>query len=234
MEIKKTPEADLEKERIIFFLMGFTVALSLLFISLEWQSTGTENYDWKTLGPVLIESEFTGVNQTENNIQGKSQANSGSEIVFEDYKITNDPIVVEIPVHSSTTHSFSELNETPLLQTKNEPISHFSKEMNENPAISEETMPQFPGGQTALIRFIYENIQYPVVALKQRIEGRVWCSFIVESDGSISDIQLEERVYFFLDEEALRVLKMMPSWIPGKVNGENIRVKIYIPIVFKS
>jgi protein TonB len=105
--------------------------------------------------------------------------------------------------------------------------------METDAVISAETMPQFPGGQTALIRFIYENIQYPPVALKQRIEGRVWCSFIVEADGSISNIRLEESVYIFLDEEAVRVLKKMPAWSPGRTKGENVRVKIYIPIVFK-
>ena len=94
-------------------------------------------------------------------------------------------------------------------------------------------MPQFPGGNVELIRFIYSHIQYPQAALKQRIQGRVWCSFIVDRDGTISDVALEQGIYIFLDEEALRVLKTMPPWIPGKTQGESVRVKVYLPIVFK-
>jgi protein TonB len=96
-----------------------------------------------------------------------------------------------------------------------------------------EVMPQFPGGNVELIRYIYNHIQYPPAALKQRIHGRVWCSFIVNQDGMVSDVVLEQGIYVFLDEEAVRVLKTMPPWIPGKTQGKNVRVKVYLPVVFK-
>jgi protein TonB len=233
MEIKKTPEADLEKGRTIFFLMGFAVALSGFFVLLEWKSPRTDPADWTSFGPVFIENEFDGINRQEISVPTGLPVNSDIEIVYEDYVITEEIPVIEQPENTAITHSITELEEIPLVRINNALIAPVENETVSDPVTSAEEMPQFPGGQAGLIRFIYEHIQYPSVALKQRIEGRVWCSFIVETDGSTSNVQLENGVYVFLDEEALRVLKMMPAWIPGRTNGENVRVKVYIPIVFK-
>jgi len=233
MEIKKTPEADLEKGRIIFFLMGFAVVLSGFFVLLEWQSPENGSSDWTSLRPVFIENEFEGVNRPETSAPTGLPVNSEPEIVYEDYVITNELPVIEKPEEIPVALSYPEPDELPIPLIKNESTTPVETEANAEPVISAETMPQFPGGQTAMIRFIYENIQYPPVALKQRIEGRVWCSFIVETDGSISNVRLENGIYIFLDEEAVRVIKRMPAWIPGQTNGENVRVKVYIPIVFR-
>ena len=230
MEIKKTPEADLEKGRITFFLMGFAVVLSGFFVLLEWQSSGTDTSDWASLGPVFIENEFEGGPGTEESGSIVPSEISEPETVYEDYVIADDiPFVEE---DTAITLSYPESDEKPLTSVKNETV--ISDEVDADAiTASAEVLPQFPGGQTALIRFIYENIRYPSTALKQRIEGRVWCSFIVETDGSVSNVQLEKGVYIFLDEEAVRVLKNMPAWIPGRTKEEIIPVKVYIPIVFK-
>ena len=233
MEIKKTPEADLEKGRLTFFLMGFAVALSGFFVLLEWQGSGIENSDWSSLGPVFIENEFEGGIRTEESVSIVPPEILEPEIVYEDYIITEDIPVVEKFEEPVSTPLNPESDETLLSQQKSETVAQVETKENAKAATSAEIMPQFPGGQTALIRFIYQNIQYPSAALKQRIEGRVWCSFIVETDGSISNVSLEEGVYIFLDEEAIRVLKTMPAWSPGRTNGENVRVKVYIPIVFR-
>ena len=233
MEIKKTPEADLEKRRIIFFLMGFAVALSGFFVLMQWQSPDSDTSDWTSLGPVFIENEFEGVKRQEQAPPAAAPKNTEQEIVYENYAITND--VPEKPEENAAiAPPETESDETPLFQAENESITAADDaETQADIAASADTLPQFPGGQPALIRFIYTNIRYPSVALKQRIEGRVWCSFVVETDGSISGVQLEKGVYAFLDEEAVRVMKIMPAWIPAQTNGEKIRVKVYIPIVFK-
>ncbi|MCL1934587.1 MAG: TonB family protein [Candidatus Azobacteroides sp.] len=233
MEIKKTPEADLEKGRITFFLMGFAVALSGFFVLLEWQSSETDTSDWETLGPVFIENEFEGGIKTEESESGSIAPPeiSKPEIVYEDYVIADDVPVVKEDTAIAFSHSKSD--EKPITPVKNETVIPNETDTDTVTAASTEVLPQFPGGQTALIRFIYENIRYPSTALKQRIEGRVWCSFIVEPDGSVSNVQLEKGVYIFLDEEAVRVLKNMPAWIPGRTKGENVAIKVYIPIVFK-
>ena len=231
MEIKKTPEADLEQGRFIFFLMGFAVVLSGFFVLLEWQNPKTSGLDWTSLVPVFIENEFEGGNRAEEFVSNIPEL----EIVYEDYVITDDvPVVEKSEDEVILPPDIEEEEESLPFQVKNESLFPVEQGMNVEDAVtSAEIMPLFPGGQTALIRYIYENIQYPSTALKQRIEGRVWCSFVVETDGSISNVQLEESVYIFLDDEALRVLKNMPAWTPGRTNGENVRVKVYIPIVFK-
>jgi len=92
---------------------------------------------------------------------------------------------------------------------------------------------EFQDGKTALLRYIYQNIHYPPAALKQRINGRVICSFIVNEDGSLSDITLVQGVYIFLDEEVLRVIGSMPLWKPAMRDGEPIKVKYIMPVVFR-
>ncbi len=91
---------------------------------------------------------------------------------------------------------------------------------------------EFKSLQTAIFRYVYLNIKYPDVAYKQRIQGRVVYSFILNKDGSISDIKLVKGVYIFLDEEVLRVIKSMPAWEPVKKDGKPIKAKLYLPVVF--
>ena len=233
MEIKKTPEADLEKGRIIFFLMSFAVALSGFFVLLQWQSSETDNFDWKSLGPVFIENEFESINRPEQSAPATLPKNSEPEIVYEDYVIKDDVQAIEKQEDTVVVPPHSMEDERLLSQSKNETIAPNIEATDKEAFVSADTLPQFPGGQTALIRFIYQHIQYPPAALKQRIDGRVWCSFVVEPDGSVSNVQLEKGVYAFLDDEAVRVLKMMPAWLPGRTNGKNVRVKVYMPVVFK-
>jgi len=233
MEIKKTPEADLEKGRLTFFLMGFAVVLSGFFVILEWQTSVDEYSDWRSFGPVFIENEFIAGNHEEKPAQGVMPKISEPETVYEDYVITDDIQEVETAEDMAVYASYQAPDEIPVSQTGEETVVVADSKPSTEVVVYAEKMPLFPGGQFALIQFFFQNVQYPPAALKKRIQGRVWCSFIVETDGSISNISLEEGVNALLDEEALRVLKNMPAWIPGQTNGENIRVKVYIPIVFK-
>ena len=96
-----------------------------------------------------------------------------------------------------------------------------------------EQPPQFPGGQSALLSWLSQNIHYPPVAEENGIYGRVVVSFVVESDGSISNVQVVRGVDPSLDKEAVRVTKAMPKWLPGKQNGQAVRVKYNLPVTFK-
>ena len=96
-----------------------------------------------------------------------------------------------------------------------------------------EEMPSFPGGQGALMAFLSSNIKYPVVAQENGVQGRVIVGFVVEKDGSISDVKVMRSVDPSLDREALRVVKAMPKWKPGKQNGSAVRVKYTVPVVFR-
>lgn len=96
-----------------------------------------------------------------------------------------------------------------------------------------EVMPQFPGGQIAMLKYIMENIKYPEQAMKEGIQGRVTVRFIVEKDGSISDVKPVLSVHPLLNKEAVRVVKSMPKWTPGKQNGKPVRVRFNVPVMFK-
>lgn len=96
-----------------------------------------------------------------------------------------------------------------------------------------EVMPQFPGGQIAMLKYIMENMKYPEQAMKEGIQGRVAVRFIVEKDGSISDVKPILSVHPLLNKEAVRVVKSMPKWSPGKQNGKPVRVRFNLPVMFK-
>ena len=96
-----------------------------------------------------------------------------------------------------------------------------------------EVMPQYPGGQIAMLKYIMKNIKYPKQAMKEGIQGRVTVRFIVEKDGSISDVKPVLSVHPLLNKEAVRVVKSMPKWSPGKHNGKPVRVRFNLPVMFK-
>ena len=96
-----------------------------------------------------------------------------------------------------------------------------------------EVMPSFPGGQGALIQYLNSHVQSPVVAQANGIQGRVTISFVVERDGSITDVKVARSVDPSLDKEAARVVSSMPRWTPGKQNGSAVRVKFNVPVVFR-
>ena len=96
-----------------------------------------------------------------------------------------------------------------------------------------EQMPEYPGGMQAMIEFLQTNMKYPEDAAKQKVEGRVMVQFVVETDGSVSDVHVAKQVFPSLDAEAIRVVQAMPKWMPGKDKGKVVRVKYNLPIVFR-
>lgn len=96
-----------------------------------------------------------------------------------------------------------------------------------------EDQPTFPGGNAAMIKFLNDNIKYPVEAIEKKIDGRVITNFIVEKDGRITDVQVVRGIDPLLDKEAVRVIQSMPNWEPGAQRGENVRVRFTLPVVFR-
>ena len=96
-----------------------------------------------------------------------------------------------------------------------------------------EQMPLFPGGDAALMGYLRDNIHYPTVAAENGVQGRVVVGFVVERDGSITDVNVLRSVDPSLDREAMRVVKAMPKWTPGKQNGSAVRVKYQVPVTFR-
>ena len=103
-------------------------------------------------------------------------------------------------------------------------------EVNEIDKVDEK--PSFPGGESAMKSYLNSTLKYPIYAQENGVQGRVIVQFIIEKDGSISDVEISRSVFSSLDREALRVVKAMPKWNPGKVNGIPVRVKNEVPVVF--
>lgn len=96
-----------------------------------------------------------------------------------------------------------------------------------------EQMPMYPGGDAALMGYLRDNIHYPTIAAENGVQGRVVVGFVVERDGSITDVKILRGVDPSLDREAMRVVKSMPRWNPGKQNGSAVRVKYQVPVSFR-
>ena len=103
---------------------------------------------------------------------------------------------------------------------------------NQNIYNAVEQVPEFPGGMPAMMEFLQTNIKYPKDAIKQNVGGRVMVMFVVETDGSLSNVRVARKVFPSLDAEAVRVVKAMPKWKPGKEKGRAVRVNFTMPIVF--
>ncbi len=119
---------------------------------------------------------------------------------------------------------------------KNHYLFNVSQEafIEEEPIVQvPELEAEFPGGPDAMMKFLIENIRYPQDAKEWSIEGRVFISLVVERDGTLSNIEIVRGVLASLDQEAIRVVRQMPKWIPAQVKGEKVRTKVYIPITFK-
>jgi len=95
-----------------------------------------------------------------------------------------------------------------------------------------EKPPEFPGGMKKMYKFIKNNIQYPAKALENKVRGNVFVAFIIEKNGGLSNIQIIQGISYGCDEETVRVIKLMPTWIPGKEKGEPKRVKMILPLEF--
>lgn len=177
---------------------------------------------------------------------GKLLYNSGDDTSAGwGYANTNDPLSI-VAVHllnkMNAEHQAlsknKETGETSKTEEKGEKLK--TEETREVPKIEEtkvfdvvEEMPQFPGGQAALLEYLAKSIIYPKDAEENGVQGRVICTFVVEKDGSLSDIKVVKSVDPSLDKEAIRVVKSMPKWKPGKQNGSYVRVKYTVPVQFR-
>jgi protein TonB len=233
MEVKKTPRADLENERTTFFLIGLVFALATVYVLLEWRSEETFSPNWEQLSNLYIEEELIEKPELISSPEPLMEENKPPEKVNDEPKVAYEDfnIVQETPaVDETVAELFGETESKKEEEFSSSPPAQ--KMPDEVIYADPEVMPQYPGGYTELNRFLFKNIKYPASATSQNIQGRVWCSFIVNKDGSVSDIRVEKGVYISLDQEAVRVLSLMPSWIPGTVRGEAVRVKFYLPVVF--
>ena len=114
------------------------------------------------------------------------------------------------------------------------PASTPAMEVDENHVFEiVEKGAEFPGGMAACLKWMMENLDYPTAASEAGIQGRVYVSFVVQKDGSLTDVKIARGVHPTLDEEAIRVVKKMPKWKPGRQNGKEVNVRATVPVNFK-
>ena len=180
----------------------------------------------------LIWLEKNKETKTEEKVPEKIVKNTPPVITEDEFVVEDLKEIQEIIVLQDSIDTFSELEDDTLL------LHHGTAQLNrdeeqDTAVIAEKNRDAvFQDGRTALLRYIYQNIQYPPLALKQRINGRVVCSFIVNEDGSLSDVTLVQGVYTFLDEEVIRVIRSMPLWNPALQDGKAVKIKYIMPVVF--
>ena len=107
------------------------------------------------------------------------------------------------------------------------------EEVEEKPYTAVEQMPQFPGGEAELLKYIFDKLRYPTISQENGVQGKVYIRFVVSKTGEVKDAQVMRSLDPYCDKEALRVIRTLPRWIPGKQNGVNVPVYYVVPITFK-
>jgi protein TonB len=227
MEIKKTPKADLERDISLSFLMGLVLAVAILFVGFEW---GEEDIQIATDNgtSVIIDEE-----EIDITVQNEPPPPPPEPEVIKEpdiLDIVEDEVEVEDIQIASSEDDMSQAQ----LDTYVAPVEEEEEEIDENFVfMTVEHMPEFPGGDAALLKWIGDHTVYPTIASENGIEGRVFCTFTVNTDGSVTDVQVIRPVDPNLDKEAIRVLKLLPKFKPGEQRGKAVRVKYSVPVKFK-
>lgn len=226
MEIKKSPKADLENKKMMAVLIGLVMALGIMYIAFEWSQNEITVYEEALQGPVEIDEEMVEVTFREETPPPPPPPQPET--------VLSDIIDIQENDAEVETTDFNSEDDADARVEIQAPIAPPEEEEEEQVIhIRVEKMPEFPGGQEALNRFLVRNIKYPLLAQENGIQGRVVCQFVVNSDGSIVDISVVRGVEESLDKEAIRVIKSMPKWTPGRQGGKSVRVKYTLPIRFK-
>ncbi|MBP7496929.1 MAG: energy transducer TonB [Bacteroidales bacterium] len=217
MEKKKTIKADLESKKKYFFLFGLFISLTLTVIAFNLRFYEKEG--------IAISEIINMFNHRDEIIKTKifSLSPPVKKVNITEIKVTDNKDIKKENI----------VKEEKQEQGADDAAKNNSSEAETDIYLAVEEMPSFPGGEFARIRFIQQNVKYPFAAVKNHIEGKVIISFIIEKDGSVSNIKLSNSIGGGCDEEALRVVRLMPKWIPGRQKGNPVRVQFNMPVNFR-
>lgn len=225
MELKKNPKADLEKRRGLYLEIGLVVALVAALVAFNVKSYDKEVKDAVEREAVLEEEEI--IIQTD--IQEPPpppppevpEVTTVLEVVADDKEITN-----ELVVNAEVTDDTKNIEITPVV------IEEEEDETETQIFTVVENDPEFPGGMEALYKYLAQNMKYPQLARDNGITGKVYVTFVVEKDGSIANPKVLRDIGGGCGQEAIRVVKSMPKWTPGKQRGKPVRVQFNLPVNF--
>jgi periplasmic protein TonB len=226
MELKKSTKADLESKKNTFWLLGLTLSLLIVLMAFNMNDTVKSVDTLGSLNAQEVEDEVIPVTRQE---EIKPPPPPPPPKVIEVLTIIDDDVQLDEEFEFEST----EANDATIIDAK--PV--IGEEKN-NEAESEifvivEDMPEFPGGEIALRKWIAANIKYPVIAAENGIQGKVYVQFVVDKDGSITNARIARGVDASLDQEALRVVNNLPKWKAGMQRGKPVRVSYTVPINFQ-
>ena len=225
MEIKKAPQADLQNRKGLFLEIGLIISLSLVIAAFLY-APDEYRIDAVEQEVVIVEQEIVEI--TRNELKPPAPPQKVEIKVYNDILdiVTNDTEV-------KTDISFDEF-----MDGLDMDVSYVVQEEEEieedTPIIKAEQMPTFQGGDLMKFReWVQKRLRYPQIAQENGISGRVTLSFVIEKDGSLTNIEVMQSPDRSLSEEAIRVLKTSPKWEPGKQRNQPVRVKYTLPVAFQ-
>ena len=226
MEIKKSERADLEKGKGTSLLIGFVMALAVMFVALEWTQREVEdNSDLYMSKDVSLNEEMIPITLPEKKtVPPPPAAVTKAEII--DIVENDADIEEDIMASNEDNDEWVDIDSYDIVEVEPEPEE-------EEVFMVVEDQPEFPGGTAALLEYLRKNIKYPAICRENNIQGRVIVSFIVNKDGAIVEPEVIKGVNPSLDKEALRVISGMPKWKPGSQRGKPVRVKYTVPVNFR-
>ena len=229
MEVKKSPKADLEGGIGMSILMGMIVGLAVLFVGFEWGTKDVQVVSADEGVADIIAEEEIEITRPENTPPPPPPPPASA--VAEVLTVVEDDVELEqqdiVSSEDDATAAQTETFVAPVVEEEEE------EESAQQIFTVVEKQPEFPGGTAELFKYLSKAIKYPVIAQENGIQGRVVCSFVVNRDGSIVDIQVMRGVDPSLDKEAIRVISEMPKWKPGEQRGKPVRVRFILPVQFR-
>lgn len=221
MEAKKSPKADLENKKRIFLQIGIVVALIGVLVAFEWKQYERPEFDLGTLEMDFIEEEDIPITRQETPPPPPPPEASQELVIVDDDVEIDEEFTIDV---EATV--YTEIQEFA-------PIIVVEEEIEEDVIFTVvEDQPSYPGGEEARIRYLTENLRYPQMAREAGIQGTVFVTFVVERDGSVTDVRVLRGIGGGCDEEAVRVVRNMPRWQPGRQRGQPVRVQFNMPIRF--
>lgn len=228
MESRKTHEADLERQQVQRFLLGLVIVLATLFVALEWNSSDSGWAFFDTDEDLEAEMDLSPLKRDKDEIPMMLPQEKVEELPkSEEIRLVEED--VELPQEQPEQQEIIEKPKMADEEEQPEVVDMYNEPVDFRVV---EDLPQFPGGAAEFMKWLTKNLKYPVLAQHTKTKGRVVAQFIVNTDGTVSDLELTEHLDSSCDKEVLRVLKMMPKWQAGMMNAKPCRTKVCIPIVF--
>lgn len=229
MEVKKSREVNLEQQQVQRFLLALVVVLAAMFVALEWNSSDSGWTFFDNDEDLEAEMDLSPLKRDNDEVPMMLPQEQKLEKTQSDQlRLVEDD--VELPPEPTPMDE----QETPELENVAEEDKPQVVDMYDEPVDFRvvEDLPQFPGGAAEFLKWLTKNLRYPELAQRKGVKGKVVAQFIVNKDGSVSDLELVQPLESSCDREVLRVLRMMPKWQAGVMDAKPCRTKVCIPIVF--